>query len=446
MKYDRGELEFTDEEAVHLASWENQVKIIRVRVGQCVSGKITGFYLWGEGGRSKSYTVLKILDELGAEYRHHQGRLSAVGLVQELEEFPNACHVIEDLERLLREKDGANLLRAALWSQSKAIPMARPIRWKVNKKNIAFDFTGSIIITSNEPIGHGSVLAALHQRLRPYHLAATRDELKAVMKTIALKGHEVGPFKMTPAECMSVFNALIEGNHPLDIRTLINGFTEFITEREGESLGVSWKDLLASMVHGKSSAIRKPTREEVMQRERGIAAYIDGLGDLRAQSWAGSILASASASGRRKQARECVRTTTVSRRSRKASHSCRSRENCQPWRASRTTRPTKHTRQSWKPSLRRKQKTQNTLASDFLTVFCCAFCAFCGFHGSRPQKAAKAKKCSGIRLVVVGIPASPDASSVATMHHGDLGFRLPARPSQPSTFMPDSFIQPRGPV
>lgn len=283
MKYDRGELEFTDEEAVHLASWENQVTIIRVRVGQCVTGKITGFYLWGEGGRSKSYTVLRILDELQAEYRHHQGRLSAVGLAQELEQYSTACHVIEDLERLLREKDGPNLLRAALWSQSKAIPMVRPIEWKVNKKNIAFDFTGSIIITSNQSIGQGSVLAALQQRLRPYHLAATRDELKAVMKAIALKGYEVGPFQMTPAECMSVYTALIEGNHPLDIRTLINGFTEFITEREGESLGVSWRDLLASMVHGKSSALRKPTREEVMQKERGIATYIDGLGDLQTQ-------------------------------------------------------------------------------------------------------------------------------------------------------------------
>jgi hypothetical protein len=65
------------EDQKHLKALAPKHDLIRDRVRGVVKHLSTGFYLWGEGGTSKSYTVLDELRVCEADYILHNSRLTA---------------------------------------------------------------------------------------------------------------------------------------------------------------------------------------------------------------------------------------------------------------------------------------------------------------------------------------------------------------------------------
>jgi hypothetical protein len=192
----------------------------------------TGFYLWGDGGTSKSYTVLDELQKLKANYVIHNSRMTGRGLVDALQRLPTSVHVIEDCETIFDDKRAWGVLRSALWSQSKKRPMERDISWTAFNTDIRFTFTGGVILIGNRRLETIPELAALATRITVLQLVATFAEVAALMRSVALEGFAFGQDFVTPKECTQVAEYIIDRMHaldrPLDMRTYVNGVKDYL--------------------------------------------------------------------------------------------------------------------------------------------------------------------------------------------------------------------------
>src|SRR5207244_3419892 len=72
----------------HLASLEKKLQVVRDRTRGVVEGYATGLHVWGDGGIGKSFTVLRTLERLRADFTLVNSRLTGKGLFNNLEKFP----------------------------------------------------------------------------------------------------------------------------------------------------------------------------------------------------------------------------------------------------------------------------------------------------------------------------------------------------------------------
>jgi hypothetical protein len=243
-------LELTREERKNLATLRDKEIQIKDAVRSVVKEYFTGVFLWGEGGTGKSWTVLRQLDRSQAKYKLHNTRLTGRGLFDKLEAAPSDIHVIEDAETLLDDKRAWGVLRSALWSQSTAKPMERPVTWGAYQEHRRFIFTGAIImITQSDPGDSHREIRAMKSRVMPLHLDISNGEIKAKMKKICRSGYTYGEDSMTVEECWKVAAFIISEfkslHRNLDLRLLPHGFHYYLQWRTGNSV-LHWKVRLQS--------------------------------------------------------------------------------------------------------------------------------------------------------------------------------------------------------
>ena len=259
--------------------FERRLTIVRDRTRGVEAGWHTGFYLWGEGGISKSWTVLDELDNLGANYRLTNSRLTAKGLFELIEEYPDLVHVLEDMEELLRSPNASGVLRSALWTSNPDASQQhqeRLITWRVGGYKHEVIFTGSIIITANLPLDDIPVLRAIKTRITHLHLQPTNAEIRAKMREISTHGLRHGRGKLTPEECMEVCEYVIlkcdEAGKNYDLRMLIGGFLDRLQSDFGDSTH-DWKVLVESRL--KERVIRPVSCAERLREESAVAHEIN---------------------------------------------------------------------------------------------------------------------------------------------------------------------------
>jgi hypothetical protein len=268
----------------HIASLERKFQIVRDFVAEVVAGLTTGLYLYGEGGIGKSFTVIRELETMKADFKVYNSRMSGRGLYNALERFPDSVHVLEDMERLFRDGGAQGVLRSALWGQRKEGgkgPMERTVTWSTWRMEHSFIFTGGIAMVANRPLEDLPELQAMRTRIAVMQLQATDAEITALMRSVALKGHEHEGRAMTPAECQEVCEFIVEQSRslhrPLDMRLLVNSFADYQSWQECNA-GCHWRDLVATRLKQRPITFAVPpalgTREERMRREREIAREI----------------------------------------------------------------------------------------------------------------------------------------------------------------------------
>jgi len=243
--------ELTAEEQAHLTKLESRFQHIRDAVEGVAQHYHTGLFLHGEGGTGKSYTVLDHLQKLKCSYKLHNTRLTARGLVDELEAAPEKIHLIEDAETLLDDKKAFGVLRSALWANGPAArqrPQPRLITWTVYRTKIEFTFTGGLIVISNANLVQAiPEVRAIRTRITTLGLDVTHEEILALTKKICMDGHPFGELYVTPAQCMEVreyvISKMTELKRNLDIRLMINGFRDYLQWSEGHSEH-DWKTLI----------------------------------------------------------------------------------------------------------------------------------------------------------------------------------------------------------
>jgi hypothetical protein len=272
------ELKLTDEERDHLANLEEKFRHVRNAVQGVARHYHTGFFLFGEGGTGKSFTIAQELQRLKVKYVTHSARITGRGLVDALERAPSDLHLIEDAETMMGDRRAWGVLRSALHSQSKARPPVRWVIWEAWRVNKRFPFTGGVIVVSNREIStFAPELRALKTRVGNYRLDVTGSEIRAMMKQIALQGYVFGPDYMTPAECWEVVSFIIarlEGlQRPLDLRLVNQGFNCYLQWKNGDA-DLHWHLLLDGILQ---EQVLYRGRAEQKAEESRIALEIHNL-------------------------------------------------------------------------------------------------------------------------------------------------------------------------
>lgn len=268
----------------HLASLESKLQLVRDRTRAVVLGFSTGFFLFGNGGTGKSYTVLKELERLQANFKLFNSRMTGRGLYNSLERFPDAVHVLEDMEQIQRDRGAQGVLRSALWGQRKdgdKGPMERLVTWTTYKQEHSFVFTGGIIMLSNIPLHDLPQVHAIKTRVSYMQLQMSDMEVRALMRKVAAQGYESEGRRLEPVVCREVCEYLIEQSlamhRPLDMRQLVTSFEDRLLWEESES-ACHWKDLVNSRVRERSTYFREAvdttSRDERREREMDIVREI----------------------------------------------------------------------------------------------------------------------------------------------------------------------------
>jgi hypothetical protein len=267
----------------HLLEYQKKVQLVRDRTIGVIRGRTTGVYLWGPGGTGKSFTIFSTLREHQANFRLHNSRMDGRGLFTALERDPDAVHVLEDCELMMRNRNVRGLLRSALWGQRDGNgPMERIITWPLGggKRELRCHFQGGLVIVANLPPADIPEMEAVTTRIPVIHLAASDAEVRAMMRNMARQGYEdAHGHRLTPAECLEVAECIISQcrhlDRPLDLRLLINGCEDFLQWSEGEA-GIHWRDLVATRVRQRPAGIKLPvevaatgqTREAIAARQQ----------------------------------------------------------------------------------------------------------------------------------------------------------------------------------
>jgi hypothetical protein len=253
-----------EEDQQFLARYQRKLQLVRDRTAGVVLGYYTGFILHGPGGVSKSYTVMQSLEEMQANYRLSNSRLTGRGLFDNLRTYPDSIHLIEDAEQMLSDRHSVGVLRAALWGlcpRGDQGMQERWVTWSAHRANAEFPFTGGIILISNRPLLDQPELLALKTRVPCMHLQPSNNELRALMRQVALAGFRHDSRAMTVPECVEVCEFIITASlslhRPLDMRLLINCFCDYLQWREGEA-GVHWQDAVAARVRERPTAFQNP--------------------------------------------------------------------------------------------------------------------------------------------------------------------------------------------
>lgn len=256
-----------------LKSLDSKLATVRDRTRSVALRYSPGFYLWGEGGTSKTYTVTQTLDEMGARYKVTNTRLTGKGLFDLLDSFTDVIHVLDDVETLFADKTSHGVLRAALWGQGNA---PRLVTWQtgpVGRREVLFD--GGVILIANTPLANIPALRALATRIDALRFQPSQDELGALMRIIATQGFDHQGQQLSPEACREVADEILSRtgrlNRNLDLRLLVSTLRDRVQYEAGHA-EVHWSDHLESRMQGRAVTPKKPlTKVEVVEVARRLA-------------------------------------------------------------------------------------------------------------------------------------------------------------------------------
>jgi hypothetical protein len=253
---------------LELANLESKFRLVRDRVDGIFQRFHTGLYLYGAGGLSKSHTVLKHLDDTQANYRLFNSRMTAKGLCLELQDSPDALHVLEDMERITKDADAQGVLRSALWAQP---GKRRMVTWTTATERIKFEFRGGIIMIANTPLAEMAELKALSTRIDVIKLEVTDGELVALMRDLANRGYQDPKGELSPSVCLEVVDYLIDqcrqAKFPLDMRLYVNALADYL-QWQAKHSRCGWRELVTNRVH--QSAAHRLEEAAIMNREQTL--------------------------------------------------------------------------------------------------------------------------------------------------------------------------------
>jgi len=286
----------SDEDRRHLESLERKLQLVRDRTGGVARGLHTGLHVFGDPGVGKTYTVLEELERLQTPHRLTNSRITGRALFDLLARHPEEIHVLDDVESLTRDVNGAGVLRAALWGQGRRgllRRLERVITWETHRDKRSFVFVGGVIMIGNRPLDELPELEALKTRIATIQLQTSDREVAAMMREIASRGHRLGEFALPPNECLEVAEFVIAESRQLqqslNLRSLINGLADYLQWSDCGA-GCHWRDLISSglrqrpAIHGETEG--RGIRERRKLEELKVAREVINMSrEARLDSW-----------------------------------------------------------------------------------------------------------------------------------------------------------------
>ncbi len=251
----------TARDRTHLAGLNKKLQVVRDRVTGVATKRHTGLFLGGRGGICKSHTIEDELQQRGVPYKLWNSAVTARCLFDNLAEYPEAVHLIEDVEDLTSERRAVGVLRSALWGtrRNREGQVERLVTWNAHRASSEFVFTGGIIMTSNCELADLPTLKALKTRISWMHLRVTDEEIAALMRSVALDGYPKDVNLLGPEECSEVVELIINEsmrlNRRLDMRLMVNSFEDRL-QADDLDAGCDWEDLVAARVLERPSVLK----------------------------------------------------------------------------------------------------------------------------------------------------------------------------------------------
>jgi hypothetical protein len=206
-----------------LADLENLIKMT-------VSGASNALFIAGRGGIGKTFTVEKVLKELGLSdgngYFKNTGTASAAGIYSLLFKNQNGVILFDDSDDALKDQEARNIFKAA--TDTKKI---RKLVWNKMGKNIVepdeyedpqelidanllpryFNFTGKIIFISNLKMDKLDPDGAIRTRAFMIEIDPTETEIYDFMETIVDKVKLDGDLDLDSSTRKKVVDMLRKG-------------------------------------------------------------------------------------------------------------------------------------------------------------------------------------------------------------------------------------------
>ncbi len=252
-----------------LASWQAKIRLVEERVAGVAKGYATGLYLWGEGGTSKTHTVVETLARLRVPFQLTNTHLTARGLFDRLREGHDQVHVVDDVGAVLGGGGVCRVLLAALDTKAE-----RVVTWGSSRGEGEFVFEGGVILVANHDLDGAAQLRALKGRISKHHHQPTHRELVAVMRVIAEGGYEHKLGSLSAGQCEEVLEVVLARSRALrralDLRLLVNGFHDRLQFENGDST-THWETLLEARM--REGAV-KETRAG---KKAGEVSFLRGL-------------------------------------------------------------------------------------------------------------------------------------------------------------------------
>jgi len=259
---------------------EKRRAILSSSVSHCVAGFTPAFFLWGAPGLGKSHTLRECLKDLGKDdFVHHTAYTTPKGLMLGLAERPEALHVVEDCERVLKTDLSASILRAACGDQGDG---GRWVTYETAHEKLRIKMTGAVIIVTNQNLSRtNGPMQGVASRFRPMKWELTPDEVACVIAKATERGWIRRELSLSSVECRHVAETLFElcdsssSGVPLDLRLY---FEHALTCYAAGKLNKddNWADVLSAKMSGNAETADS-SRAERRARLQRIALEVDAM-------------------------------------------------------------------------------------------------------------------------------------------------------------------------
>lgn len=270
---------------------ESRRRSLEMGVEQVTKGFTSALFVYGPGGLGKSHLLTTMLSSIVDKgWRHHTAHSTPLAVFLALLESPSSVHLYEDCEKMLKTDLTASILRAACGAPNDRV---RRVTYETNNKDLKIDFTGGIIIATNQNLSRtNGPLAAVASRFRPILWDMTLEERIACIVSISRNEHTKGKVTLTPAECEKVAWELIDmatksdSKVDLDLRL----FSEHALPAYAQSKidpRMNWKELMHAKLMGIATTMEE-TQEQRTRTLQQLAQKIDlegGTGKDKIAKW-----------------------------------------------------------------------------------------------------------------------------------------------------------------
>jgi peptidyl-tRNA hydrolase len=230
-----------------------------------VKGASNALFIAGRGGTGKTFTVEKVLKEMGLKdgdgYFKNNGTASAIGMYKLLWKNRTGIIVLDDADAAFADQESRNILKAATDTGK-----IRKLVWNKDSKGLVdpedmpdpndpsgdpslipkyFEFTGKVIVISNLQINKLDPDGALRTRgfmigINPTD-AELIDQMEAIVDTVELSDG----LTLTHDERMEVIDVIRTGTRGdgLSLRLLVRGLNMKAADAAAGG-GSGWQDLV----------------------------------------------------------------------------------------------------------------------------------------------------------------------------------------------------------
>jgi|LSQX01.1.fsa_nt_gb protein gp37 len=270
-----------DKHAIAEETLNTKLEKLADHTRRVAKGIQNGMFIYGRQGTSKTYTILKTLEAMGAKHSYNNGHVNPEPLFDMFCANPDGIIILDDVSHILSHPKILDFLLAALGTQADS--GARRITNKSSQRKKRgepeeVDFTGGVILVSNIPIGSHKLHQPLLSRVFPHEHDLSDDEMDILFYLVAASGYSLKRNKrllaLTPDECREAADFVLKECREIQLRPNVRHLVEIAykcrLDRESE---FHWKTHVEDALK-EAKKLEAAIKAEVVETGSDVAELI----------------------------------------------------------------------------------------------------------------------------------------------------------------------------